>query len=183
MYTAKQAIMLKEHDPGSRPTSSTWTSRRGARTTSSRAGAGGLRRSVLRAREPRLPKGERYVVQGYDGLAGRPVERGDLVVLANGMTSARGAVDLMQKLSISYDGYGFVNEASQAAAVETNTAGIYLAGCAPAQGHPRHRRQARPAAKVAGSRPAVHQPSRRSRRCSRSAAWPAPLRGGLPYGA
>jgi heterodisulfide reductase subunit A len=77
-------------------------------------------------------KGEGYVVQGYDGLLGRPVEiEADLVVLANGVTSARGAVELMQKLSISYDGYGFVNEAHvKLRPVETNTAGIYLAGCA-----------------------------------------------------
>ncbi len=54
----------------------------------------------------------------------------DLVVLASGMTSSRGAVELMQKLGISYDGYGFVNEAHvKLRPVETNTAGVYLAGC------------------------------------------------------
>jgi len=51
-------------------------------------------------------------VQGYDTLIGRAVEvEADLVVLANGVTSARGSVELMQTLGISYDGYGFINEA------------------------------------------------------------------------
>ena len=120
--------------PGSRPTSSTSTPAPAAATSAARAahpeafGPGSLPRPRGRV----YRKGDRYVVQGYDALIGRPGgDRADLVVLANGMTSSRGAVELMQKLGISYDGYGFMNEAHvKLRPVETNTAGVYLAGCA-----------------------------------------------------
>jgi heterodisulfide reductase subunit A len=135
MYTAKQAIMLKEHDP-SVQTYVFYMDLRAAgryydeftRRAQETFGAQYLRGRVSRV----YPQGGRYVVQGYDTLLGRPVEvEADLVVLANGVTSARGSVELMQTLGISYDGYGFINEAHvKLRPVETNTAGIYLAGCA-----------------------------------------------------
>jgi heterodisulfide reductase subunit A len=135
MYTAKQAIMLKEHDPHVQTYVFYMDLRAGGRSYDefTRRAQEAFGAQYLRGRVSRVYRqGERYVVQGYDGLAARPVEiEADLVVLANGMTSARGAVGLMQKLSISYDGYGFINEAHvKLRPVETNTAGIYLAGCA-----------------------------------------------------
>ena len=135
MYTAKHAIMLKEHDPAVETCVFYMDLRAGGRSYDefTRRAQEAYGAQYLRGRVSRVyRKGERYVVQGHDSLLGRPVElEADLVVLANGITSARGAVGLMQTLSISYDGYGFVNEAHvKLRPVETNTAGIYLAGCA-----------------------------------------------------
>ena len=135
MYTAKQAIMLKEHDPSVQTYVFYMDLRAGGRYYDefTRRAQETFGARYLRGRVSRIyPQGERYVVQGYDTLIGRAVEvEADLVVLANGVTSARGSVELMQTLGISYDGYGFINEAHvKLRPVETNTAGIYLAGCA-----------------------------------------------------
>ena len=138
MYTAKQAIMLKEHAPETEAYVFYMDVRaagRGYDEFVRRAqevyGTHYLRGRVSRVYRRRTAGGDRYVVQGYDGNLGRAVAvEADLVVLANGVTSARGAVGLMQTLSISYDQYGFINEAHvKLRPVETNTAGIYLAGC------------------------------------------------------
>jgi heterodisulfide reductase subunit A len=69
-------------------------------------------------------------VRGMDTLLGRQVEiAADLVVLASGITSADGAVELAQKMSISYDQWGFYKESHpKLRPLETNTAGIFLAG-------------------------------------------------------
>jgi heterodisulfide reductase subunit A len=135
MYTAKQAIMLKEHDPSVQTYVFYMDLRAGGRYYDefTRRAQETFGTQYLRGRVSRVyPQGGRYVVQGYDTLLGRAVEvEADLVVLANGVTSARGSVELMQTLGISYDGYGFINEAHvKLRPVETNTAGIYLAGCA-----------------------------------------------------
>jgi heterodisulfide reductase subunit A2 len=135
MYTAKQAIMLKEHAPEVQSYVFYMDVRAGGRGYDEfvRRAQEAYGAQYLRGRVSRIyPKGDRYVVQGYDANIGRPVEvEADLVVLSNGVTSARGSVELMQTLSISYDPYGFVNEAHvKLRPVETNTAGIYLAGCA-----------------------------------------------------
>jgi heterodisulfide reductase subunit A len=135
MYTAKQAIMLKEHAPEVQSYVFYMDVRAGGRGYDEfvRRAQEAYGAQYLRGRVSRVyKKGDRYVVQGYDANIGRPVEvEADLVVLANGVTSSRGSVELMQTLSISYDPYGFVNEAHvKLRPVETNTAGIYLAGCA-----------------------------------------------------
>jgi heterodisulfide reductase subunit A len=53
----------------------------------------------------------------------------DLVVLAVGADGARGAGRLAEVLRVSYDNYGFFLERHvKLAPVETNTAGVYLAG-------------------------------------------------------
>ena len=53
----------------------------------------------------------------------------DLVVLAVGIEGAHGAGELAEKLRNSYDKYGFFMERHvKLAPVETNTAGVYLAG-------------------------------------------------------
>lgn len=76
------------------------------------------------------PKGERLVVQGADTLLGARVEvDADLVVLATGVEPSRGARELAEKLHISADTNGFFMEGHpKLKPVETNTAGIYLAG-------------------------------------------------------
>ena len=71
------------------------------------------------------------VVKGADTLlGGAPVEiRADLVVLATAVQSQDGSEALAQALHVSYDSYGFFAEAHpKLRPVETNTAGIYLAG-------------------------------------------------------
>lgn len=135
MVTAKQAIMLKEHDPSLQSYVFYMDIRAGGRGYDEfiRRAQEAYGTQYLRGRVSRIyPQGERMIVQGYDGLIGRPVEiEADLVVLATGVTAATGAVELMQTLGISYDQYGFINEAHvKLRPVETNTAGIYLAGCA-----------------------------------------------------
>ncbi|MFZ1238121.1 MAG: CoB--CoM heterodisulfide reductase iron-sulfur subunit A family protein [Anaerolineae bacterium] len=135
MYTAKQAIMLREHDPSVQSYVFYMDIRAGGRGYDEfiRRAQEAYGAQYLRGRVSRIYRqGEQMLVQGYDGLIGRPVEIvADLVVLATGVTAASGAVELMQTLGISYDQYGFINEAHvKLRPVETNTAGIYLAGCA-----------------------------------------------------
>jgi heterodisulfide reductase subunit A len=73
-------------------------------------------------------------VYGVDTLSGEPLEvDADMVVLATAVRPQPGVKELAQKLSISYDQHGFLNEAHpKLRPVETNTAGIFLAGCAQA---------------------------------------------------
>ncbi len=53
----------------------------------------------------------------------------DLVVLAAGAESAKGSPRMAEKLRISYDKYGFFMESHpKLRPVETNTAGVFLAG-------------------------------------------------------
>jgi heterodisulfide reductase subunit A2 len=72
----------------------------------------------------------KLIVRGADTLSGTQVEiAADLVVLATGITAQPDSPELARKLSISYDSYGFFNEAHpKLRPVETNTAGIFLAG-------------------------------------------------------
>lgn len=76
-------------------------------------------------------KDGKLIVRGADTLmGGRPVEiEADMVVLATAGVASKGQEELAQKLHVSYDGYKFFTEAHpKLKPVETNTAGIYLAG-------------------------------------------------------
>ena len=76
-------------------------------------------------------KNGKLIVKGADTLmSGRPVViEADLVVLATAGVANKGAEELAQKLHISYDAYKFYAEAHpKLRPVETNTAGIFLAG-------------------------------------------------------
>jgi len=75
-------------------------------------------------------KGDKLVVKAEDTLLGRPVEvEVDMVVLAPAMVAQPDAARIYQILGVSYDNHGFVNEAHpKLRPVETNTAGIFLAG-------------------------------------------------------
>ena len=68
---------------------------------------------------------------GADTLLGEPMEiKADMVVLAVGVQASAGAEKLAEKLRISYDQYGFFMESHvKLKPVETNTAGVFLAGC------------------------------------------------------
>jgi heterodisulfide reductase subunit A len=72
----------------------------------------------------------KLVVCGADTLSGLPVTiEADLVVLATAMGPADGIEDLAQKLNIGYDEFGFLLESHpKLRPVETNTAGIFIAG-------------------------------------------------------
>ena len=78
--------------------------------------------------------GDVIKVVGFDTLAGEPVTMdADIVVLATAIRPRPGIKDLAQKLSISYDKHGFLNEAHpKLRPVETNTAGVFLAGACQA---------------------------------------------------
>ncbi len=89
----------------------------------------------LRGRVARLYReGDAIRVLGYDTLANEPVSlEADLVVLATAMQPQAGATALAQKLKVSCDRHGFINEAHpKLRPVETNTAGIYVAGACQA---------------------------------------------------
>jgi heterodisulfide reductase subunit A len=89
----------------------------------------------LRGRVSRVYKeGDTLVVKGADTLSGEAVEiRADLVVLATAVTAQPGIESLAQKLGVGYDGHKFLSEAHpKLRPVETNTAGVLLAGACQA---------------------------------------------------
>ena len=80
-------------------------------------------------------KNGKLIVKGADTLmGGKPVEiEADMVVLATAAVSCEGSEALAQKLHVSYDPYKFFAEAHpKLKPVETNTAGIFLAGACQA---------------------------------------------------
>jgi heterodisulfide reductase subunit A2 len=77
----------------------------------------------------------KLIVKGADTLlGGMPMEvEADMVVLATASVASSGAEALAQKLHISYDSHCFFSEAHpKLRPVETNTAGIFLAGACQA---------------------------------------------------
>ncbi len=76
----------------------------------------------------------KLIVRGADTLAGSAVTiEADLVVLAAAMVPSDGVIELAQKLKISYDENGFLSESHpKLRPVETNTAGVYIAGACQA---------------------------------------------------
>jgi heterodisulfide reductase subunit A len=77
----------------------------------------------------------KLIVKGADTLLGaQPVEiEADMVVLATASVANEGAEALAQALHVSYDGHRFFSEAHpKLRPVETNTAGIFLAGACQA---------------------------------------------------
>ncbi|MBI4647461.1 MAG: CoB--CoM heterodisulfide reductase iron-sulfur subunit A family protein [Bacteroidia bacterium] len=77
----------------------------------------------------------KYIVVGADTLLGaKPLEiEADMVVLATAGIANDGAEELAQKVHVSYDPYHFFAEAHpKLRPVETNTAGIFLAGACQA---------------------------------------------------
>jgi heterodisulfide reductase subunit A2 len=89
----------------------------------------------LRGRVSRITRnGDTIRVQGMDTLSGEPVSiDADMVVLATAMRAQPGIASLAQKLSVSYDQHGFLNEAHpKLRPVETNTAGVFVAGACQA---------------------------------------------------
>ena len=77
-----------------------------------------------------FPRGDKLIVRGADTLGGGQTEiAAEMVVLAPAMLPAQGVRELAQGLRIGYDEHGFLSEAHpKLRPVETNTAGIFLAG-------------------------------------------------------
>ncbi len=92
--------------------------------------------NYVRGRVSRIyEKNGKLIVKGADTLLGGiPVEiEADMVVLATAGVANEGAEELAQKLHVSYDSYHFFAEAHpKLKPVETNTAGIFLAGACQA---------------------------------------------------
>jgi heterodisulfide reductase subunit A len=92
--------------------------------------------NYIRGRVSRIyEKNGKLLVAGVDTLLNAmPVEiEADMVVLATAGVANEGAEELAQKLHISYDPYKFFAEAHpKLKPVETNTAGIFLAGACQA---------------------------------------------------
>ncbi len=135
MYLAKYAIMLKEHDPEVEVYNFYMDIRAAGKDYDefTRRAIEQYNAHYLRGRVSQVYERDgKLVVEGVDTLLGRPVEiEADLVVLATGITAPEGARELFQTLNISYNAYEFVNEAHpKLQPVETNTDGIFLAGCA-----------------------------------------------------
>lgn len=133
MYTAKQAILTKDHISDSTSYVFYMDIRAPGKMydefTRRAMEEYGVR--YVRGRVSMIyPKGDKYVVRGADTLMGTQVElEADLVVLAAGIEAAKGAGHLAEKLRISYDKYGFFLESHpKLRPVETNTAGVFLAG-------------------------------------------------------
>ena len=92
--------------------------------------------NYVRGRISRIyEKNGKLIVNGADTLLNAmPVEiEADMVVLATAGVANDGAEELAQKLHVSYDSYHFFAEAHpKLKPVETNTAGIFLAGACQA---------------------------------------------------
>ncbi|MFH1468401.1 MAG: CoB--CoM heterodisulfide reductase iron-sulfur subunit A family protein [Pseudomonadota bacterium] len=137
MYTAKHAMLYQHSVHGGRAVVFYMDIRATGkgyeaftRRAAEEAGA-----EYLRGRVSRMYRvGQKIRVHGADTLSGEAVViDADLVVLATAVRPQPGVKELAQKLSISYDQHGFLNEAHpKLRPVESNTAGIFLAGCAQA---------------------------------------------------
>ena len=133
MYIAKQAILTRDHLPESNSYVFYMDIRAPGKNYDEfvRRAQEEYGVQYIRGRVGKIyPRGDRMVVQGADTLLGVQVEvEADLVVLATGIEASAGASDLAEKLRISYDQYGFYMESHpKLRPVETNTAGVYLAG-------------------------------------------------------
>lgn len=133
MYTAKQAILTKDHIPDSQSYVFYMDIRAPGKAYDefTRRAMEEYGAQYIRGRVSLIyPKDGRYVVRGVDTLLGEQVEvEADLVVLAVGAQASEGSPHLAEKLRISYDKYGFFMESHvKLKPIETNTAGVFLAG-------------------------------------------------------
>ncbi len=138
MYTAKQAIMTKDHLPDAEAFVFYMDIRAPGkmydeftRRAQEEYGVQYIRGRVSAIQPTVRPDGKvGYIVRGADTLLGESVEvDADMVVLAVGVEGSKGAGNLAEKLRISYDHFGFFMESHvKLRPVETNTAGVYLAG-------------------------------------------------------
>lgn len=132
MYAAKHAHQILEKIPGSRVAifyMDVRTPGKNYEEFYDRARADGTR--YVRGRVAKIYKeNDRIICRGEDTLMARQISVGaDMVILETAMTPANGIAELCSKLTISTDEYGWLQEAHpKLRPVETQTAGIYLAG-------------------------------------------------------
>ncbi|MFH1007320.1 MAG: CoB--CoM heterodisulfide reductase iron-sulfur subunit A family protein [Candidatus Latescibacterota bacterium] len=91
--------------------------------------------TYLRGRVSKIYEDDgKLIVRGADTLSGTQVEvKADMVVLASAITAPPGIEDLVKKLRIGTDEHKFLSESHvKLRPVETNTAGIFLAGACQA---------------------------------------------------
>ncbi|MBO4312382.1 MAG: CoB--CoM heterodisulfide reductase iron-sulfur subunit A family protein [Desulfovibrionaceae bacterium] len=134
MYTAKQAVLTKDHIPDSQSYVFYMDIRAPGKLYDefTRRAIEEYGTEYIRGRVSAIqPDGKgQYIVRAADTLLGKPVEVAvDLVVLAVGVEGAKGSGKLAETLHISYDNFGFFLESHiKLRPVETNTAGVFLAG-------------------------------------------------------
>jgi len=133
MYTAKHALLLKEHNKDAQAYVFYIDIRAAGKNyeefvkkVQDEYGAIYLRGRVSRIFE----KGGKIIVRGADTLSGAQIEiKADLVVLATGLIARPETVKLAQMLHIPYDQNRLFTEAHpKLAPVETVTSGIFLTG-------------------------------------------------------
>jgi heterodisulfide reductase subunit A len=133
MYTAKHALLLKEHNRDAQAYVFYIDIRAAGKNyeefvkkVQDEYGAVYLRGRVSRIFE----KAGKLIVRGADTLSGSQIEiKADLVVLATGLISQPDAIKVAQMLHIPYDKNNLFTEAhSKLAPVETITSGIFLTG-------------------------------------------------------
>jgi heterodisulfide reductase subunit A len=133
MYTAKHAILYKHKVHDGQAFVFYMDIRSGGKNYEQfvRRAIKGQMATYLRGRVAKVfQRHGKLVVRGADTLSGGQVEIvADMVVLAPALVPSRGVRELAQKLRIGYDQYGWLSEAHpKLRPVETNTAGIFLAG-------------------------------------------------------
>lgn len=133
MYTAKHALLLKEHNRDTQAYVFYIDIRAAGKNyeefvkkVQDEYGAVYLRGRVSRIFE----KGRKLIVRGADTLSGSQIEiKADLVVLATGLVAQDKAEKLAQMLHIPYDKNNLYTEAHpKLAPVETITSGVFLTG-------------------------------------------------------
>lgn len=135
MYTAKQAALFKEKVPEGQAYVLYMDVRSGGKRyeefvqrVQEENGTLYLRGRVSRVFEDN----GKIVVWGADTLTGKKIEiAADMVVLATAVVPRSDSNELAKKLRVATDAYGFFSEAHiKLRPVESQTAGIFLAGCA-----------------------------------------------------
>ena len=133
MYTAKQAILLKDHFPETQSYVFYIDIRAAGKNYEEfvKRAQREYGTIYIRGRVSKIfEKGDKLIVRGADTLAGKQVEvEADLVVLATAVVPQPDAIDLAKILNIPYDQYGFYSEAHpKLQPVESMTRGIFLTG-------------------------------------------------------
>ncbi len=133
MYTAKHALMLKEHQPNSQAYVFYIDVRAPGKNyeefyQKAQRDHGAI---YVRGRPSKLfERGDKVVVRGVDTLTGKTLEiEADLVVLATALVPSKGSMELAKKLNIPHDEYGFFSEVHpKLQPVDSVTKGIFLTG-------------------------------------------------------
>ncbi len=137
MFTAKQAILLKEKLPDAKSYVfyiDVRTAGKGYEEFQRRA-AEEYDVAYLRGQVGKIfPEGDHLVVHGVDSLSGKIIDiKADMVVLASASIARADAPEVGRTVGINSDSYHFFNEAHpKLKPVETHTAGVFIAGACQA---------------------------------------------------